>query len=1059
MKRILTLGALALLNGLVMAGPVPGVWNTDFQSSLDYAQEYGIPIAVVWGNTSCDFCNALSAVQTDSRVADAVARHPIMLVMKHEAYGSQNADYLAAKAWIESRQSGNLNGFPYVGFGWTAKGVTMVSQKCTGRAGKMPCTIPSGDAVGQFANSIELLFGSYTGVPFFACDDDVLSRLEAAPSTSEMYVPLLSSSASSTLRVTSPSGAVTSYPVAAQTTEVRIDVPSGVTGQKTTLELVDAGGTVVDTTHVTYVAERDCSIAYPKWIGESFGYGEWTMDYAAAKAKGGYVLAMFTGTLWCPFCYGCENSLLADPKFTQWAKDNSVALVSFDQGNSSTPATAAGNGRARLLSFEAGESHIVTGLEPSGAFYLSTKGIPHSAAQNRIDLTTKYTSEWLAPGSTSARLGNPTFLLLKDDKVVGRLAAYRDDNKVYDIDENLARLDDLLYLAARDDESSDYIQTTEDLLAAGGTVDVSFQINSKTKCFRLSGEKTCYIGFSLTNATAATEVKLEVVTATKTLASGTGSVIARVSAAQFAAGVWLKATAVYPSGKLGGSSVFTAQIASAFEESGSGGDEDGPGFDPEDKPCLGWEEYDLGLYSGFSAANSFNLANVEGAKSVSIKKVSGTLPSGVTLRYDKSSGRVVLSGSPKKPGTYEVSYTVTAKFGVKSVTGIPSTFVFTVADPKELNPFLGRAYSNITVPLYAGRRLAGVLTVSITKANKVTAKYAGTESKTAKFSGAWTALDDQTHDAKLSATVKNGPSLELSLSPDGMLSAELSDLVGYSYFAEDDVDFFVGAISLPGESAGGFAGYVGNYTVTLPDADEDDPAGTGFLTLKMAKSAVKTGKVTWSGVLPDGTKISGTSTLAAEDTLSSEDGEYASLVIFQRKGKFVFGAELLIRAGGAFTWNDDEGGNEIIVAKSAPAYVLHREKNLTYERTLDIYGGYLPDNATPADICDALELDCGLEMTLGGWHLAPVVATAKGFSFTKDALTSLSYAKKTGIFSGKAKVMIDGKAVTGTIKGVLLVNWISCGCSEESIDRPYGSGTFYAKGISLPVDLLARSDD
>lgn len=1046
--------------------PVPGQWNSNFQTSINYAESHNLPAMTFYGSTACPHCDTLIEAMRTELFRNWVLEHPIVLIYKHGTPGQliNDADFTAADEWICSFKK-NLNHYPFVNFFWQPGGGGQIAVSFSGRDREMPRKTPAGDSVEciaqQLVSSLDLYFGDYVGGPRFACGDAELDRMEATSSTSSMYVPVSAGAQGGTLKVISPSGAASTYPVSASATEVRITVPYGSSGQKTTLELYGIDGSLSDTTHITHVGVRGSSIVYPKWVGESFDYGEWTMDYAAAKAKGGYVLAMFTGTLWCPFCHGAETSLLADPRFTQWAKANLVSLVSFDQGNSSSPATAAGNGKARLLTWEAGESHIVTGEKPSGAYYLSSKGISRSAAEARIALTTKYTSEWLAPGSTSARLGNPTFLLLKNDRVVGRFAGFR-DGFVYDVAENLARLNDLLKLAARDDESSDYIQTTGDVLALGGTADVSFQVNSASKCFRLSGTDTCYAGFALTNATVATPVRLEVVTAAKVLASGTNSVIARVSAAQFEAGVWLRATAVYPSGKLGGSSVFTAQVASSAEESGSGGDEDGPGFDPDGRPCLGWEEYELDAYLGFGAANSFNVCNAEGAKSVSIRKVSGALPSGVSLKYDKKSGRVILSGTPKKAGTYTVAYTVSAKIGTKTLTGIPSTFTFTVADPAKLNPFLGKAFSGVDVPLYTAipggvPKLAAVLTVSITKANKVTAKYQGTESKAASFSGAWSGIDGVTRAATMSAAVKNGPSLELSMSAAGVLSAEVSGLVGYSHFVEDEEDSLVGEKALPSGASAAFTDYVGVYTVTLPDTDGDDPVGTGFLTLKLTKSAAKTGKVTWSGYLHDGTKISGNS------FLSKTDENHASLVIFKRSGNNVFGAELLVTANGAETWDDDEGGNEIVVAKSAPAYMLHREKNLTYERTLNVYGGYLPTDLGPKGVCDALGLDGELGMTLGGEPIAEVTATSKGFSFTKDVLTSLSYAKSTGIFSGKAKLTIDGKAVTGTVRGVLLVNWISCGCGDESIDRPYGSGAFYYTATedgrkvtrSVPLDLNA----
>ena len=323
-------------------------------------------------------------------------------------------------------------------------------------------------------------------------------------------------------------------------------------GKQTALTLKDAAGKTLDTSEITYVKAPANAVTNPKFTGESVNWGEWTLDYAAAKAKGGYTIAVFSGVLWCPYCYGIETSLFASSKFKSWAKSNKTVLALFDQSLASSPATAAGSGQARLLTYTAGDSSTLGG-KASGASYLSRKGISQSAAQAVIDETTRRTVQWLAPGSTAARTSQPTLLLVKNDKVVGRFAASRDSERVYDPAENIARLDDLLLLAERNGEEDDYPSTTTRTIAPGETARATFQINDRYECFRIKGAT----GQVAAAAKGARDVTLEILSGTNVLASGKNGVTADLKGVSDAV---LRATGAMPELLGNKSSVFESTV-------------------------------------------------------------------------------------------------------------------------------------------------------------------------------------------------------------------------------------------------------------------------------------------------------------------------------------------------------------------------------------------------------------------------------------------------------------------------------------------------------------------
>lgn len=962
----------ALAARMAVAAATPGVVGTDFAGSLKYAEENGVPIVVMWGNTSCDYCDGMKAVLESAEVAASISKSSILVVVKDEVPGSKSTDYNKAYSWLKNINS-KLTQYPFVGFYWKKPGGAEVRVAATGRLGKLPVT-KGKTLTEQFLNTIDDLFAGYHGgvtpQPVPGGDGDwtlaefkmagtAYDRLEAEPWTTSVFVPLkravsaARSAGKVQLEVYAPGVKVASESVlvkwAAGEAEkaVKIAVVPQKAGKKTMLRLIGKDGAVLETAYVNHVAEQENSPKNPHWVGEqtaeSLPYGEWTMDFDVARRKvalyGGKLLAMFGGPLWCPNCVAIEEGVFSQKKFKTWAKKNRIVLVHFDQGEASSPSTAAGTTFCRLLTTDAAVDHI-DGSVRSGVSYLSRHGIDPGSATVKavINRVTELTDEWLAPESTAARLGNPTVLLLNDDGTSVDARFVRQNDK-YDMDltENMHRLADLMTLAG-DDELNGYVSTTSLRLAAGETVRQEFHINSRVKVYALTGLSGDYIRATVAEKSKDIPMALELWKkgGTAALASGAGTLVAQVGPQ---GEYFLRAVA------------YGAAVGSTF----------------------------FGKDTSFAA---------------SIKLESGDETMAATVAF-KSVGK---------------AEAVAANGNVYA----QRTFVVPLRTATD-----------------GGSVVAGTLTVKQTSGNKLSATYAGTASKGQTLTGSWNELNLMTGVAT-TVLAKGGTTLALALDASGKLSAELVQPSGSSPLGE----------TLVGEGAEGLASkdaaaFVGLYTVTLPDVSK--VAGTAVLSLNVAKS----GKVSWSGYLPNGTRISGSSSLTAK-----ADGS-AGLAVCKRTSKDFFAAEFVLAPNAAETWGAEGEMGTVAAPDGVHACHLGAEGQTLFE----VYGGYWQKNATPLGICEMFGLSPTIDFCVAGEAVGQVLATKGGFSFARGgAVTSFSFTKSTGLFSGKATV----NGVKGTFRGVLLPGWIDCGCTGEPVvERPYGSGSFTAKGITLSIDLIA----
>ena len=499
-----------------------------------------------------------------------------------------------------------------------------------------------------------------------------------------------------------------------------------------------------------------------------------------------------------------------------------------------------------------------------------------------------------------------------------------------------------------------------------------------------------------------------------------------------------------------------------------------------DAPCLEKESYDISTYATFASEARFALLNVRpGDTQVTVSKVASSdpLPAGLKVAYDKKTGEVVLSGIPKKPGTYTFVCTVSVRRSGKRLVGFETTVTISVDDPTEENPLVSVKRPAQQMPLFAidgeGLRIAaGSLNVAVTSKGAISAKYSGTEGKSISFSGNWQDLSED--GSALAALSSKGATLSLTMDVEGRLSAVLSLPAGYSAFGGD----FTAGADWP--QTGIFDAFKGYYTVALPQAEVSSVTniltGGAILTLTMTSTAaVKNGTVRFAGILPDGTSVSGSTAIPRIAEIPDYD-LCAEVPVFVRSAKNVFGAVLTIDADGAGKWNSDSGfrdasGNEwlereiVRSASDAAAYVLHREAVWSYETRHAPYGSYYVPGISPVALDSFYEAAAGYEPGApfalafdtsstaeserhGAIYALPelsVRAGAKTFALDRAAGFSLSFSARTGVFRGTARMEFEnGRTANESYFGVVVPGWVlPCECGIVAPEMPFAFGALH----------------
>lgn len=1101
----------------VVSGEAMGAWMGEFSTATDFARRTNRPLVLLWTSDICYFCELLEQGLAGAEFKKWMADSPYAFAFIEGTVENSHAHDVGVNAGsgaydfartAAGTRTDPVSSYPIVCLYWPKAPGEVVVKSFTGRNGSMP--VKTGTLAEQLEASVDEFFAEYRARRAwrFGVTDAPADRYEAEASTAYVDVKILrdldltAGTPKIGLKIEWPDGVVATevlemiWAADEVSRKVRIPLDRGEAafpaGRQVSLTIFEEGGSALAQGAIHFVEPCGNSPENPHWVGEysaaELPWGEWTFDYPAALEKiqsGGHLLAMFSGVLWCPHCIGIERSLFAadNEEFRRWAKDNKVALVLFDQPR-------AGLTAPRLLCDEQ-DPNKRDAESVSGNGYLSRRMLDagSDAVRTVNDRQARKTVEWLAPESTAARLSNPTILLIrKDETVAGRLQKCETDGNFFATDEHLGRLDDFLLLDGEGDESQGFASTTELAVPVGGSASATFQISERTKFFKVTGVTPGYIRFAVKPG-AAQPLTLSVMTADKVvLASDVDCVMAKIRPSDVSKGVFLRAVA-YPvtTARIcadGATSRFTAEISSEFVPTGGDGELDGPGFDPDGKPCLGWPEYAIDLWKDLPGRVSLNVANVEGATSIKVKRISGRLPSGVSVAYDETSGRVVLKGTPTRLPKEPVvlTYAITAKIGGKTVVGAPTTLTITISDPKAANETVSRVW-NVMVPLYAGGKVAATLKVAQTSANKLSANFRGTRGGGISFSGTWDSLDEQTGIAE-SVLTKKGTILQLGLDSKGILSATVANIPSsYSPFA--DVGEFGGSLSVVREPD--YVRYAGDYSVSLPNAggemtqDPTDgefriPLGSASVRICLSsKSAQKSGRATYSGRTPTGKSFSGSFNI-----VSASDSETADLLVFARTGKESISCPVTIACDGSQKWCDFSGDDtirQVVNAKDGTmGFITFETASCKYMTFHDVAGSWYPGTLKVYELVQflygrasqvfALTLQDGSEC---GTVVGRVAYDGRKFGLVEKVRGLTFSVSKNGLFSGALATELPGIGpVRGTYRGILVPGWFeSCNCGEGVKTHPFGGAAFchsrkigkkyYGEGLLL--ELVAEDQD
>jgi len=398
-----------------------------------------------------------------------------------------------------------------------------------------------------------------------------------------------------------------------------------------------------------------------------------------------------------------------------------------------------------------------------------------------------------------------------------------------------------------------------------------------------------------------------------------------------------------------------------------------------------------------------------------------------------------------------------------------------------------RTYADIPVVDMEEGALAGTLQVTIPRTGKASAKLVcelGTISFSAKsFAGM---VDDGVFVLSLASTVKAYRNAEILVKADaeGNLDIRANGL-SRVYRAVAEVPKWSSRYTAKA--------YQGQYTIAMPvrtyENHEPDviegieglaPLGTPHLTLKMTSASQwNAGKMTWAGMLANGTAISGTAVLT-----EGQGATLAYLPIVKQSSKDFFSALPQIQPGAKEQAESEhteecfqtirkpvlalENGEGEMVEVTVGPYWSHSEgssavPNAYFTVYYDLYGAIF-DLAHGLDCCcqefvgtTNLQLTVAMPLTwpyygaLGPVQAPEVTVSATKITVPRDKTKNpqgltLSVSS-TGVVSGSFKLPYTdaaGKAKTlsATYKGVVLIGWSSaCGCGTAK--EPFIQGAWY----------------
>lgn len=489
----------------------------------------------------------------------------------------------------------------------------------------------------------------------------------------------------------------------------------------------------------------------------------------------------------------------------------------------------------------------------------------------------------------------------------------------------------------------------------------------------------------------------------------------------------------------------------------------------ENAPLFACDEVSFAAQTMVAFEQTIPVLQTEGG-AVSVAKRSGAVPSGIAVKFDKATGALRWFGVPRTPGTFTSVYQVTENRAGKRVSGGVVQVTITVAALGAVNAAASQAISaaeGAVLDSNTPARVVGTLTYSVTAAGKATARYRSKRG-TLTFTGAnWSACDA---DGVLTAVLTSGNCrLEVTLTPEGGLAACVTD-PNYAYP-------LLATLATPAWSeANPATDYQGYYTVVLSPAVSTGglaPLGHSFMTVSLTPAAAKSGRVTYAGLLADGTPYSGSAVLQP-----LADGA-ARLTVFAGNTKYTLAGLFVIAAQADETYATYPSA--VTACDGIEPYWACGSgyEETSFDSALEAFGGYYNSADSLLGYYEQYEGTGPLRLLATG--VVPQSATygtATALPFVDLAVTdsalglaagsfnptglTLLFTKATGIFRGSMRLPFEMSGRSATVwtsyAGVLLPGWLGADCQTGCADnegelppKPFGLGSYWYRD-RVPVE-------
>ena len=467
-----------------------------------------------------------------------------------------------------------------------------------------------------------------------------------------------------------------------------------------------------------------------------------------------------------------------------------------------------------------------------------------------------------------------------------------------------------------------------------------------------------------------------------------------------------------------------------------------------------------------------------------VKKYSGALPAGIGWTFDANAKELVVSGVPTAAGSF------TAVFrAVGPKDGLTVAVTVDVADPvtsgggegglEPLNAAVATSRTFADIPVFdtTTNRLVGVLTLTLPRNGRASAKYRGVDTGTVTLSSpSWSAIDaDGTLTAELAGKTADGTDCTMTVRAlaDGKVAVDFKDPMAPEH---DFSVLLAGTVWSNKNPATDFKGY---YTVSLPlkTVLSGTPlaTGAGYATLKMnTAAAINAGKFAYAGVLPDGRAFSGSAVATPDgwrDAASTSFWSRAVVPVVTVGSLNVFSGAFQITPGAfdaAATNMVQEGQctgrcfyrairRSVAPVPEADLFWRHIEEatNACYEAALDAYGTYYVATENFASCCAAVFQNTPLRFFVqdegegdsAAWPTNGAPAVTVTYTAKKKTNTikvaknnrglTFTFTPSTGIVSGT--FTLAGEKMT--YKGVVMPGWGSDSCTAcgYTVDYPGGA--------------------